>query len=359
MSNAIVMEGINSKGFGFAPKMVMKDQRLSIESKSIYMYFSSYCGAGESSFPKLSTILYDLKISESRYYRHFNPLKDLGYIEVKSRRTQTEDGKWVADSNLYILKQMIDLTITVNISDSKSTVNKKNDDSEHIGNTKSHQLTQNEGTQNEGTQNEGDIINNNSINNNSINSNSMIDDERATEITRRKNLYKQWCEISRVTPPVLKFIKENTMVLSNDLYDLLLEKAITNVSDNKKIYSYFKTSVINCIKDNEFTVDDYNKSRSISDKDYRVNPKANGSSPNNKNKFKNFDQKIDVMSEQEFESHLEASQSAKFGDNETKEESSYDIREKIYIEAVNNNWNIGPHKKTMAINYAKENNLEY
>ncbi|CEN21276.1 hypothetical protein [Paraclostridium sordellii] len=275
----VVMEGINSKGFGFAPKMVMKDQRLDIESKAIYMYFSSYCGAAEASFPKLETILYDLKISKTRYYKYFKPLKDLGYIEVQQRRTQNKDGKWVADSNLYILKQMINTQITVDDTDSKTTQKNKKCNSETIENTLYFDLPQNDEHQNDEHQNEEDN-NNNSINSNSINNNSMIDDD---ELNRRKQLYKEWTGVGRVTPPIVKFLKENSMQLSNQLFDLLLEKAVTNASTNKKIYSYLKTSILNCIKDKEFTLEEYERERNISDKDFRKKPN-NGSNSNIKTK---------------------------------------------------------------------------
>lgn len=317
MSNRIVMEGINSKGFGFAPKMVMKDRRLSIESKAIYMYFSSYCGAGESAFPKLTTILYDLKISENRYYKYFNPLKELGYIEVKSRRTQKDNGQWVADSNIYILKQMINMNLTVNSNDSEITVNEKNNYSEHIENTKHFELLQNEGIQNEGIQNEGDN-NNNSINNNSINNNSMIDDDngRATEEKRRIDLYKEWCELKRVTPPVVKFIKEITMQISNELYELLLEKAINNASNNKNIYSYLKKSVMKCIEDNELTVEAYKVERNTSDKDFRrkspIESKSSKKEYNKKTKFHNFEETFEQYSQDELDDIIEKSQRAKY-----------------------------------------------
>lgn len=300
MSNIIMMEGINSKGFGFAPKLVMKDTRLSIESKAIYMYFSSYCGAGESAFPKVGTILHDLQISKTRYYKFLEPLKDLGYIEIKPQRSKNKNGKWVADSNLYILKQIIDMSLTVNDSKIDSKV-----DSKHIENTKLSECPQFEDSQNDDTQ-KWDDINSNSINNNSINNNSMIDDEgQATEIKRRLDLYKEWTGATRVTPPVARFIK-STMIISNDLYDLLLEKA----HNKKDVYQYFKTTVTNCINDNELNIADYKKDRQTTDKDLRN--KSKGSSASKKTKFDNFESTFDKYTEDEFEAHLLASQKAKW-----------------------------------------------
>ena len=75
VSDIIQVEGIYSKGFGLAPKLVMQDQRISAIGKAIYCYFCSYAGAGKVAFPKLSKILYDLKISKDTFYAHFKPLK--------------------------------------------------------------------------------------------------------------------------------------------------------------------------------------------------------------------------------------------------------------------------------------------
>lgn len=310
IDNKVVMEGINSKGFGFAPKLVMKDQRLDIESKGIYMYFSSYCGAGETAFPKLETILYDLKISKTRYYKYFKPLKDLGYIEVQQRRIKNEDGKWVADSNLYILKQMINTQITVDATDSKTTVNENECDSETIENTPSVELPHFDEPQADEPQNEEDN-NSNSINSNSINSNSMIDDD---ELNRRKQLYKEWTDANRVTPPIVKFLKENSMKLSNELFDLLLEKAVTNASTDKKIYSYLKTSILNCIKDNEFTLEEYERERNISDKDFRKKPNNRSNTRTKKviTTQHNINQTFEKYNSDELERMLLENQKGKF-----------------------------------------------
>ena len=43
--------GIDSKGYGKIPKLVMQDHNLTIEAKAIYAYFASYAGAGTNAFP--------------------------------------------------------------------------------------------------------------------------------------------------------------------------------------------------------------------------------------------------------------------------------------------------------------------
>ncbi|MDT2850191.1 helix-turn-helix domain-containing protein [Vagococcus carniphilus] len=95
----LIVEGINSQGYGIMPKMIMQDKRLTIESKAIYAYLVSYAGAGTSAFPGLKRILSDLCISENRFYRHRKLLIDCGYISVNAIRNE----KKVIIKNIYTL----------------------------------------------------------------------------------------------------------------------------------------------------------------------------------------------------------------------------------------------------------------
>jgi hypothetical protein len=101
----IRVQGINSKGFGIIPKIVMQDLRLTIEAKAIYAYFASYAGAGKQAFPGREKILYDLNISEKRYYSHFKLLKVHGYIEVEQIK---KNGSYAR--NLYTLMDVVPYT---------------------------------------------------------------------------------------------------------------------------------------------------------------------------------------------------------------------------------------------------------
>lgn len=91
-------EGIMSGGFGIAPRIVMRDQRLSIESKAIYSYFQSFAGNRESAFPSRETILNDLGISKSRYYKYLNQLVELDYIRIEREETDGWKGR-----NIYVI----------------------------------------------------------------------------------------------------------------------------------------------------------------------------------------------------------------------------------------------------------------
>lgn len=98
-------EGINSKGFGTIPKLVMTDKRLTAQAKAIYSYFASYAGAGQIAFPKRTKILTDLGMGINTYYRHFALLKRYGYIKVEQEKGKGGQFK----RNLYTLMNTIPL----------------------------------------------------------------------------------------------------------------------------------------------------------------------------------------------------------------------------------------------------------
>jgi len=101
-SDILKVVGINSKGYGNIPKLVMQDRRITPEAKCIYGYFASYAGMGNSAFPSVSKIMYDLCMGNNRYYKHFKLLTDHGYITVEQAK---EEGKF--SHNVYILNTEI------------------------------------------------------------------------------------------------------------------------------------------------------------------------------------------------------------------------------------------------------------
>lgn len=97
--NILEVQGINAKGFGIIAKLVMLDQRLTIEAKAIYSYFSAYAGNGTSAFPSVDKIVHDLCISKTRYYNHFKLLIECGYITVRQNRQESKK----FNNNIYTL----------------------------------------------------------------------------------------------------------------------------------------------------------------------------------------------------------------------------------------------------------------
>ena len=147
-TDVLKVVGIDSMGYGKIPKLVMKDRRLTPEAKCIYGYFASYAGSGNSAFPTVSRIIYDLCMSETRYYKHFKLLTHYGYISVEQVKVK---GKFT--HNLYNLNMEI-------VEEKPSPQNEGTE----------KPSTRFEGTVNECTGNEG--TNNNSSKNNNFNNNN-------------------------------------------------------------------------------------------------------------------------------------------------------------------------------------------
>ena len=222
-TNILEVEGINAQGFGTIAKMVMLDQRLTIEAKAIYSYFCSYAGGGSTAFPSVSKIVYDLKISKTRYYKHFDSLVECGYISVKANK---EGNKFA--NNIY----------TLNTNPVPRPQNKETELS----------CPQNEYTQNEHTQNVDTNINNININNfNNILDD--VDDKRAREVEEVANEYKNYSS-KKITPVNLKSLNKLLAVVDKEL----LLYAIQKLEDVEKPMTYLKAIIKDYMKNNISTV---------------------------------------------------------------------------------------------------------
>lgn len=222
-TNILEVEGINAQGFGTIAKMVMLDQRLTIEAKAIYSYFCSYAGGGSTAFPSVSKIVYDLKISKTRYYKHFDSLVECGYISVR----QNKEGNKFAN-NIY----------TLNTNPVPRPQNKETELS----------CPQNEYTQNEHTQNVDTNINNININNfNNILDD--VDDKRAREVEEVANEYKTYSS-KKITPVNLKSLNKLLDVVDKEL----LLYAIQKLEDVEKPMTYLKAIIKDYMKNNISTV---------------------------------------------------------------------------------------------------------
>ena len=222
-TNILEVEGINAQGFGTIAKMVMLDQRLTIEAKAIYSYFCSYAGGGSTAFPSVSKIVYDLKISKTRYYKHFDSLVECGYISVR----QNKEGNKFAN-NIY----------TLNTNPVPRPQNKETELS----------WPQNEYTQNEHTQNVDTNINNININNFN-NVLDDVDDKRAREVEEVANEYKNYSS-KKITPVNLKSLNKLLDVVDKEL----LLYAIQKLEDVEKPMTYLKAIIKDYMKNNISTV---------------------------------------------------------------------------------------------------------
>lgn len=95
------MIGVYEHGYGDIPKKVMQDRKLSIESKAIYAYISSFAGAKDNAFPSVKKMMYDLKISKDRFYKHMNSLVESGYL-VRKQSIWKQDGQFTNNDYFII-----------------------------------------------------------------------------------------------------------------------------------------------------------------------------------------------------------------------------------------------------------------
>ena len=220
-SDVLRVRGILAMGFGVVPKAVMLDDRLTIEAKAIYNYFSSYAGSGDTAFPSVSKVIYDLKVSKTRYYKHFKLLVDYGYITVEDCKRNNK-----FSNNIYVLN---DFPYPQN----KETVS----------------CPQNEDTRYEDTRYEDSNINNININN----FNNILDeddDKSACELAEVENEFKKYYS-KKITPIIHKTLKELLDVANKDL----LLYSIGKLQDVDKPIAYLKAIIKNYLQNDIQTVE--------------------------------------------------------------------------------------------------------
>lgn len=98
MNDQLIVQGINSQGFGIIPKLIMQDRNISATAKCIYAYFCSFAGGGGQCFPTRKKICYDLCISQDTLSKHLNQLIKYGYISCEQIK---ENGRF--SHNVYTL----------------------------------------------------------------------------------------------------------------------------------------------------------------------------------------------------------------------------------------------------------------
>jgi hypothetical protein len=93
-------DSIFENGYGTVAKKVMQDTTITIEAKAIYAYLCTFMGAGNTAFPSVAKMCFDLQIYKDRFYKHFKLLIDEGYIK-KNRVHFNKSGKFA--NNIYTL----------------------------------------------------------------------------------------------------------------------------------------------------------------------------------------------------------------------------------------------------------------
>ena len=218
-SDILRVRGILAMGFGVVPKAVMLDDRLTIEAKAIYNYFSSYAGSGDTAFPSVSKVVRELRIGKDRYYAHFEYLKKYGYITVEENK---ERGKF--SNNVYTLN---DFPCPQN----KETV----------------PCPENPDTENPDTENKETNINNININN----FNNILDeDDDKKALAEIENEFKKYYS-KKITPIIRKTLKELLDVANKDLLLYSIEK----LQDVDKPIAYLRAIIKNYLQNDIQTVE--------------------------------------------------------------------------------------------------------
>ena len=221
----LIAQGVLSEGFGTIPKLIMKDDELSIEAKAIYAYIASYAGAGQTAFPGISLICHDLDITETRFHKHKKGLLEKGYIEIhKERSTKGTFGR-----NVYTIKT----EVKVKVKNKPTHQNK--------GSVPTHQnpTLDNPTSDNPTLENRGSNINSNNIN--SINTNNIKNKQQQPESTEppKINFIQTWeqCGFGPIAPITMQ--KLDGWVEDFEGNEEIIVRAIELANDNNvRRYAY-------------------------------------------------------------------------------------------------------------------------
>lgn len=126
---------------------ITRDSKITMATKGLYAYLSSFCGVSDEYYPGVETITKELGITKDTFYKHVNVLVAAGIVEKKQEVVNGRFGK-----TFYKLKHKVEI-IGLSEKEKSSFPCSKNEDTDKP--ETAHKET-----------------NNNNINNNSINNNN-------------------------------------------------------------------------------------------------------------------------------------------------------------------------------------------
>lgn len=253
LDDKLQVKGVLSQGYGIIPKMLMKDDDLTIEAKAIYAYIASYAGAGSTAFPGVSLICHDLNISENRFHKHKKVLIKKGYIYIDKIRG--EGGQF--DKNLYTINSVL----VPQVPQDEVLPTRQNEGTVKQSPTRQNPCMDKPSMDNPCMDNpcmENEVTINNSSNNNSSNINSdnkqqqqqphEREDESQTPKSEIKNtnFVTAWEENGFGLIPPTTILKLDAWVQDFDGNEALIVKAIELASfQNVRKYSYLNSILKN------------------------------------------------------------------------------------------------------------------
>lgn len=228
----LIVQGILSEGFGTIPKLIMKDDELTIEAKAIYAYIASYAGAGQTAFPGISLICHDLDITETRFHKHKKRLIEKGYIEIHKERSN--NGTF--GRNVYTIKTEVKVK-----EKNKPTPQNKVSVPTHQNPTLDKPTSDNPTTENKVSN-----INSNNINSINTNNNKNIQQQPASSEPPKINFIQTWEKSGFGIMPPLTIEKLDGWVKDFDDNEEIIIKAIELANDNNaRSYAYVNSILKN------------------------------------------------------------------------------------------------------------------
>ena len=103
MDNTTYEVDVLSMGYCTIGKLVMRNRDLTPEAKAIYAYIATYAGAGDTAYPSVDLICYDMNMGKDRFQKHKKSLIDKGYIVIQ--KYSTPEGKFT--NNLYVIQNTV------------------------------------------------------------------------------------------------------------------------------------------------------------------------------------------------------------------------------------------------------------
>ena len=103
---------VMSCGYGYIPKLIMKDPTISLEAKAIYAYLASYAGKDKKAYPTISRMLIELPSGRARFFKFRKELIDKGYLIVHKMRNGNRNA-----NNVYELADKIKIEVLEDVEE--------------------------------------------------------------------------------------------------------------------------------------------------------------------------------------------------------------------------------------------------
>ncbi|WP_213667647.1 DnaD domain protein [Staphylococcus capitis] len=235
-------------GYGLVFKNVFKDENLDIEALALYAYLSAYAGQDAISYPSVSLICKDLKISERRYKKYRKQLEENGYLKVERKRKE----KGFSNNIYTIYHQPLSLQNVPVQNVTLQNVPKQNVTLQNVGTT-------NNSTTNNSTTNNS--ITNNSSSNTNIYSNTT--DEQQLQQQQQTNIYDFYQKngFGMLTPNTIDKLNAWIKDFGENGEEIVIEALKEADENNVRKWAYVNSILKTWISNNAKSVDDINAIR--------------------------------------------------------------------------------------------------